>query len=78
MNRYALKLAFLFLETRNIIQDGQNSGKGDLSSIPGEDVSCISETKHDRRMAPRPKLFVSKRRLQKNRHNTENCAGFES
>jgi hypothetical protein len=31
-----------------------------LSSIP-------SETKHDRRMAPRTKLFLSKRRLQKQR-----------
>jgi hypothetical protein len=26
---------------------------------------CSSETKHDRRTAPRPRLLVSKRRLQK-------------
>jgi hypothetical protein len=31
------------------------------SSILGEGVSCSSETNHDIRMAPRPKLFVSKR-----------------
>jgi hypothetical protein len=36
-----------------------------LSSIPGEGGSCSSETKNDRRTAPRPKLFVSKKRLQK-------------
>jgi hypothetical protein len=41
--------------------------KSVLSSIPGESVSCSSETKHDRRMVPEPKLFVSKRRLQKQR-----------
>jgi hypothetical protein len=35
--------------------------------IFGEGVSCSSETKHDRRTAPRSKLFVSKRRLQKQR-----------
>jgi hypothetical protein len=32
-----------------------------------EDGFCSSETKHDRRTVPRPKLFVSKRRLQKQR-----------
>jgi hypothetical protein len=38
-----------------------------LSLSPGEGGSCSSETKHDRRMAPRPKLFFWKRRLQKQR-----------
>jgi hypothetical protein len=38
-----------------------------LSSSPGEGGSCSSETKHDRRTAPKPKLFASKRRLQKER-----------
>jgi hypothetical protein len=37
---------------------------------PGEGGSCSSETKHNRRTAPRPKLFVSERRLQKQRHQT--------
>jgi hypothetical protein len=36
-----------------------------LSSSPGEGGSCSSETKHDRRTAPRPKLFVSTRRIQR-------------
>jgi hypothetical protein len=38
-------------------------GKSVLSSSPGEGGFCSSETKHDRRTAPRPKLFVSVRRL---------------
>jgi hypothetical protein len=33
----------------------------------GEGGSCRSGTKHDRRMVPRPKLFVSKRKLQRHR-----------
>jgi hypothetical protein len=37
---------------------------GVLSSIPGEGGSSSSEIKHDRRTGPRPKLFVSKSRLQ--------------
>jgi hypothetical protein len=41
-----------------------------LGSIPGEDGFCTSEIKHGRRSAPRPKLFVSKRRLQKQRPET--------
>jgi hypothetical protein len=41
--------------------------KNVLSSNPSEGGSCSSETKHDRRTASRPKLFVSKRRLQKQR-----------
>jgi hypothetical protein len=38
-----------------------------LRSIPGEDNFCCSEIRHDRRAAPRTKLFVSKRRLQEQR-----------
>jgi hypothetical protein len=41
--------------------------KSVLSSSPGEGGSCSSESKHNRRTAPRPKFFVSKRRLQKQR-----------
>jgi hypothetical protein len=41
--------------------------KSVLSSSPSEGGSCTSEIKHDRRTAPRPKLFVSKRRLQEQR-----------
>jgi hypothetical protein len=46
---------------------GSKLRKSVLRSIPGEYVSCSSETKHDRRMVPRLKLFVSKRRLRKQR-----------
>jgi hypothetical protein len=51
-------------------QQGTTGGsklRKSMSSILGEGSSCSSETKHDRRTAPRPKLFVSKRRLQKQR-----------
>jgi hypothetical protein len=33
----------------------------------GEDCFCSSETKQDRRTAPRPKLLASERRLHKQR-----------
>jgi hypothetical protein len=46
---------------------GSRLRKSILSSIPGMGGSCSSETKHDRRTAPRAKSFVSKRRLQKQR-----------
>jgi hypothetical protein len=36
-----------------------------LGSSPSEDYLNISETKHDRRTASRPKVFVSARKLQK-------------
>jgi hypothetical protein len=36
-----------------------------LSLSRGESGFCSSKTKHDRRMAPRLKLFVLNRRLQK-------------
>jgi hypothetical protein len=45
--------------------------KSVLSSIPGEGGSCSSETKHDKRAAPRPKFFISNRRLYKKGHNPE-------
>jgi hypothetical protein len=38
-----------------------------LGSSPGEGVFCISETKQDRKTAPRPKMFVSASRLQEHR-----------
>jgi hypothetical protein len=38
-----------------------------LNSSPVKCGSCSSETKYHRRMAPRPKLFASKRRLHKQR-----------
>jgi hypothetical protein len=38
--------------------------KSVLSSIPGEGVSCSSETKHDRRMVPEPKLFFQNQKLK--------------
>jgi hypothetical protein len=41
--------------------------KSALGSSPGEDGFCSSETKHDRRTVPRPKLFVSVRRLREQR-----------
>jgi hypothetical protein len=44
-----------------------------LSSIPGEGISCGSETKYDTRMVPRPNLFVSKRILRNEGYKTENC-----
>jgi hypothetical protein len=46
---------------------GSKLRKSVLSSIPGEGGSCSSETKHDRRTAPRPVLFVSASRLQEER-----------
>jgi hypothetical protein len=67
INLSAPNLTCLFLDTRKRTWEGQNFWKGAMSSISGEGVSSISETKHGRRMVPRPKLFVSKRRLQKQR-----------
>jgi hypothetical protein len=51
--------------------DLQESG---LSSIPGQDGSSSSETKHDRETAPKPKLFVSARRLQEQRRQPRKTA----
>jgi hypothetical protein len=64
INRFVRNLACLFRETRKRTYEGQSSGQSDLNSTPGEGVSCSLETKPDRRTAPRPKLFVSKRRLR--------------
>jgi hypothetical protein len=58
--RFASNLAYLLLQTTNMA--GSILRKPSLNSILGEGVSCSSETKHDRRTAPRTKLFVSKRR----------------
>jgi hypothetical protein len=43
------------------------TSKNVLGFFHDENCSCSSETKHHRRTAPRPKLFVSARRLQKQR-----------
>jgi hypothetical protein len=67
MKQFAPNLACLFLETRKRTWEGQTCRKSVLSLIPSEGGSCSSETKHDRRTAPRPKLFVSRRILQKQR-----------
>jgi hypothetical protein len=61
-------LACFFLDTRKIFLKGQNSKKVVMSSSPRKGDACSSETKHNRRMAPRPKMFVSRRRLQRG-HN---------
>jgi hypothetical protein len=76
---FAPNLACLFLETRKRFCKGQNSRKSVLSLIPGEGGSCSSKTKHDRRTAPRPKWFFSKRRFEELRPRPrKNCPGFES
>jgi hypothetical protein len=67
IHRLAPNLACLLFETTKITWEGQCSGKYVLSSILDEGGSSDSETKHDRRTAPRSKLFVSKRRLNKRR-----------
>jgi hypothetical protein len=65
-NQFAPNLACLFPETRKRTLESQNSGSFQSSS-PGKGGSCSSETKHDRGPAPRPKLFVSERKLQEQR-----------
>jgi hypothetical protein len=48
-----------------------------LVSSPGEVRFCSSENKQDRRMAPRPKLFVSARILQEQTPQARrNCPEF--
>jgi hypothetical protein len=59
------KLSILIPYDQEEVLEGRDSGKGVLSSSPGEGCSYSSEIKHDSRTAPRPKLSVSKRRLQK-------------
>jgi hypothetical protein len=68
IHEFAPNLACLFLDTRKIFLKGQNSKKVVMSSSPRKGDACSSETKHNRRMAPRPKMFVSRRRLQRG-HN---------
>jgi hypothetical protein len=50
-----------------------------LSTVlsPSEDGFCSLETKHDRRMVPRPKLFVSARRLQDYKPKKGICPEFK-
>jgi hypothetical protein len=49
---------------------GRNPEETVLGSIPGQDGFSISETKDNRRMTQRTKLFVSTRRLQELRSQT--------
>jgi hypothetical protein len=76
--RFATNLACLFLETRKRTQQRQNSVTRILSSSSGQDGSCSFRTKHDRTTVPRPKLFISKRRLQEERpQRQKDCPMFE-
>jgi hypothetical protein len=68
-------LACLCLETRKRFQKSQNS-ESVLSSSFGECGFCGWKTKHDRKRAPKPKLFVSKRKLQDKSHNPEYVLGW--
>jgi hypothetical protein len=61
------KLGILIPWDQEEILEGSKLRKIVLSSSPGEDGSCSSETKHNRRTASRSKLFVSKKRLQQQR-----------
>jgi hypothetical protein len=61
------KLGTLMLWNQEEILESQNPGKTVLGSSPDEDGFCSSETKHDRRTAPRLKLFASARTLHKQR-----------
>jgi hypothetical protein len=53
----------MFAETRKRFLERSKLRKSAPGSSPDEGDSCSSETKHNTRMAPRPKMFVSKRRL---------------
>jgi hypothetical protein len=50
-----------FVWKRKLQKESPVSRKTVLGLIPGRSVFCGSETKHDRRMMPRKKLFISKR-----------------
>jgi hypothetical protein len=65
INVFPQNFASLFLGTKTRGQDGQNNEKSVLNPTLGDGISCSSERKHERKRAPRQKLFVSKRRLQK-------------
>jgi hypothetical protein len=60
INQFTPDLTCLCLEAKKRFQKGRNF-ESVLSSSPGEGGLCSSETKHDRRAAPRRKLFVSTR-----------------
>jgi hypothetical protein len=53
------KLGTLIRRTQEEIFRKVKTPKSVLGLRPGEDGFCSSETKHDRRTAPRPKSFVS-------------------
>jgi hypothetical protein len=55
----------LFVSKRKLKKQRPESQKIVLGSTLSKDGFCCSKTKHDRRMVPRPKLLVSKMRLQK-------------
>jgi hypothetical protein len=71
------KLRMLIPWNQKTFCKGQNS-ESVLSSSPGECGFCSLETKHHRRTAPRPKLFVSTRKIQDEGHNPDTCIGIES
>jgi hypothetical protein len=61
------KLGILILWDQEEILERSKLRKSVQSSSPSEGGSCSSETKHNRRTAPRPKLFASTRKLQEQR-----------
>jgi hypothetical protein len=66
INQFTPHLACLCLETRKRFQRSELRKCPEFESCEGG--FCCSETKHDIRTAPRPKLFVSTRRLQDRGH----------
>jgi hypothetical protein len=52
----------LFVSKRKL-RRGHKIEKAVLGLSPGENVFCTLDTKHDRRLATKPDLFVSARRL---------------
>jgi hypothetical protein len=65
------KLGILILWYQEENSEGSKLRKNVLSSIPSENGSCSSETKHDRRSVPRPKLIFSKGDHRNKGHSTE-------
>jgi hypothetical protein len=61
------KLGMLISWDQKEIVGSSKLRKSVLSSIPAEGVSCSSENKHNRRMAPRQKSIFSKGGSQKQR-----------
>jgi hypothetical protein len=60
----------LYVSKRRLQKQRPQPRKTVLGSSPDEDIFCSSETKHDRRTAPRQNLFVSARKLQELRSHT--------